>query len=93
VLNTSHSLHILEIMNGIHRVCMQDFFRCQDGFEAKADVVATRCCKKLVVDMHYEARLQAIISFNATILGENTKTDARTISLTKEQYLQVNIEY
>jgi hypothetical protein len=57
VLNTSHSLHILEIMNGIHRVCMQDFFRCQDGFEAKADVVATRCCKKLVVDMHYEAHL------------------------------------
>jgi hypothetical protein len=75
MLNTSHSLHILEIMNGIHRVCMQDFFRCQDGFEAKADMVAIRCCKKLAVDMHYEARLQAIISFHTTILGEKvTKT-------------------
>jgi hypothetical protein len=85
VLNTSHSLHILKIMNGIHRVCMQDFFRCQDGFEAKADVVATRCCKKLVVDMHYEARLQAIISFHATVLGEKvTKIDARTMWLTEE---------
>jgi hypothetical protein len=94
VLNTSHSLQILEIMNGIHRVCMQDFFRCQDGFAAKADVVATRCCKKLVVDMHYKARVQAIISFHATVLGEKvTKTDARTMSLTEEQYLQVNIEY
>jgi hypothetical protein len=94
VLNTSHSLHIHEIMNDIHRLCMQDFFRCQDGFEAQADVVATRCCKKLVVDMHYEARLQAIVSFHATILGEKvTKTDARTMSLTEEQYLQVNIEY
>jgi hypothetical protein len=30
---------------------MQDFFRC----EARADVVATMSCKKLVVDMHYEA--------------------------------------
>jgi hypothetical protein len=93
VLHTSQSLQILEIMNGNH-ICMQDFFKCQDGFEAKADVVATRCCKKLVVDMHYEARLQAIISFHATVLGEKvTKTDARTMSLTEEQYLQVNIEY
>jgi hypothetical protein len=81
-------------MNGIHHVCMQDFFRCQDGFEAKADMVATRCCKKLVLDMHYEARLQTIISFHTTVLGEKvTKTDARTMSLTEEQYLQVNIEY
>ena len=39
---------------------MQDFFRCDAGYEARADVVATTCCKKLVVDMHYEARIQAI---------------------------------
>ena len=25
---------------------MQDFFRCQDGHEARADAVATKCCKK-----------------------------------------------
>jgi hypothetical protein len=44
--------------------------------------------------MHCEARLQAIISFHATVLGEKvTKIDARTMSLTEEQYLQVNIEY
>jgi hypothetical protein len=31
---------------------MQDFFRCEAGYEAGADVVATTSCKKLVVDMH-----------------------------------------
>jgi hypothetical protein len=43
--------------------------------------------------MHYEACIQAIISFHGSILGEKvTKTEARTISLTEEQYLQVNKE-
>jgi hypothetical protein len=75
-------------MNGIHRVCMQDFFRCEDGFQDKADVVATKVCKKRVVDMHFEARIQAIISFHGSVLGEKvTKTEARTMSLTEEQYL------
>jgi hypothetical protein len=31
------------------------FLRCEAGYEARADVVATTSCKKLVVDMHYEA--------------------------------------
>ena len=81
-------------MNGIHLVCMQDFFRCQPGCEARADVVATKYCKRLVVDMHYEARVQAIVTFHATVLGEKVrKQDARTMSLTEEQYLQVNINH
>jgi hypothetical protein len=46
-----HSLHILEIS-----LCMQDFFICEAGYEARVDVVATTSCKKLVVDMHYEAQ-------------------------------------
>jgi hypothetical protein len=36
---------------------MHDFFRCEAGYEARADVVATMSCNKLVVDMHYEARI------------------------------------
>ena len=69
---------------------MQDFFRCDAGYEARADVVATTCCKKLVVDMHYEARIQAIITYHGSVLGEKvTKPQARTMSLTREQYLQV----
>jgi hypothetical protein len=70
---------------------MQDFFRCEAGYEARADVVATMSCKKLVVDMHYDARIQAIISYHGSILGEKvTKQQAQTMSLTRDQYLQVN---
>ena len=73
---------------------MQDFFRCQDGFEGRADVVATKRCKRLVVDMHYEARIKAIVSSHGIVLGEKvTKKDARTMTLTQEQYLQVNTKH
>jgi hypothetical protein len=69
---------------------MQDFFRCEVGYEAREDVVATTSCKKLVVDMHYEARMQAIVSYHGSVLGEKvTKQQARTMSLTRDQYLQV----
>jgi hypothetical protein len=53
--------------------------------------VSTTCCKKLVVDMHYEARIQAIVTYHGSVLGEKVnKKDARTMSLTADQYLQVN---
>jgi hypothetical protein len=62
---------------------MQDFFRCEAEYDAKADVVATTSCKKLVMDMHYEARIQAIVTYYGSILGEKvSKKDARTMSLT-----------
>jgi hypothetical protein len=49
--------------------------------------VATTSCKKLVVDMHYEARIQAIVSYHGSVLGEKvTKQQARTM---RDQYLQV----
>jgi hypothetical protein len=70
---------------------MQDFFRCEAGYEARADVMATMSCKKLVVDMHYDARIQAIVSYHGSVLGEKvTKQQARTMSLTRDQYLQIN---
>jgi hypothetical protein len=47
--------------------------------------------KKLVVDMHYEACIQAIVTYRGSVLGEKvSKKDARTMSLTPDQYLQVN---
>jgi hypothetical protein len=53
--------------------------------------MATPRCKKLVVDMHYEARIQAIVTYYDFVLGEKvTKQDARTMSLTRDPYLQVN---
>jgi hypothetical protein len=67
---------------------------CEDGYEGRADVVATVSYKKLVVDMHYEAHIETIITLHASVLGEKVvKKDARTMSLTQDQYLQVAIEH
>jgi hypothetical protein len=56
---------------------LQDFFRCEAGYEARADVVATTSYKKLVVDMHYEAQIQAIVSYHGSVLREKvTKQQA-----------------
>ena len=36
---------------------MQDFYRCELGYEAMVAQVADIACRKLVKDMHYEARV------------------------------------
>ena len=73
---------------------MQDFFRCKEGYEVKADAVANKAAKKLIKDMHYEARIWAVIQYNAKILRVRLpKSAARTMRLTREQYLKVNIEH
>ena len=73
---------------------MQNFIRCEEGYEAKGDAVADKAAKKLVKDMHYEARIQAVIQYHAEILRERIpKRAARTMSLTPKQYLKVNIEH
>jgi hypothetical protein len=70
---------------------LQDFYRLQPGMEAKADVVAEYRCKRFVTDMFYEHRIQSIINYHAVVLGQRvTKTEARSMTLTEEQYLQVN---
>ncbi|XP_004980474.2 BTB/POZ and MATH domain-containing protein 2-like [Setaria italica] len=38
-----------------------DFYRCQEGFEARVNAICDEVAKKLVKDMHYESRIQAII--------------------------------
>ncbi|CAO2180939.1 unnamed protein product, partial [Urochloa humidicola] len=67
-----------------------DFFRCEDGYEARAQLTAHKACKKLLHDMHYEARIQAIINYYASEVHTRvTKKQARNMMLTKEQFLQV----
>jgi hypothetical protein len=40
-------------------------------------VVATTSYKKLVVDMHYEAQIQTIVTYHGSVLGERvTKQQA-----------------
>ena len=73
---------------------MQDFYRCQEGYEAKAASISKEAVKKLVKDMHYEARVQAIIDYYAQYRGMKfKKEEARTMNLTREQFLQVHIEH
>jgi hypothetical protein len=73
---------------------MHDFFICEPRFEARANSVAQKACSKLVKDMHYEARIQAITTYSAQVLGVKiNKTQPRNTWLTQELYLQVNKEH
>ena len=57
---------------------MQTYYRCEEGFEARAEQVTTKACKKLISDMHHEVRIQAIVTYYGSKLGERkTKTQER----------------
>ena len=57
----------------------------EPGFEPQATRVAEKACRKLVKDMHYEARIKAIITYSAEYEGVKiNKAQARQMSLTKE---------
>jgi hypothetical protein len=43
--------------------------------------------------MHYEARLQCIINYWAGLGRKVRKADARTMTLTQEQYIAVSTEH
>lgn len=71
---------------------MQDFFTCEPGYEEQAHDVAFARCRKLVKDMHYEAQVQCVINYSASIRGvKMIKREARTYRLTREQYLEVSV--
>ena len=73
---------------------MQTYYRCEEGFEARAEQVTTKACKKLITDMHHEVCILAIVTYYGSKLGERkTKKDAREMQLTREQYLEVNEEH
>ena len=69
---------------------MQDFFRCEPGTEAAAEWVTRASCQKLVTDMIYEARKQAVIEYNVVKNHRKvTKKEACTMQLTREEYIDV----
>ena len=58
------------------------------------DAVADKAAKKLIKDMHYELRIQAVIQYHTEIFRVRLpKSAARIMRLTPEQYLKVNIEH
>ena len=72
---------------------MQDFYRCEEGMMPRAMQVASRACYKLVADMLYEARIQAVIDYKAKIERVRIyKGPARDLRLIQEKYLQVNTQ-
>lgn len=73
---------------------MQDFFRCQEGYQQLANEVAMTACRKLVKDMMYESRISQNIFYKAKYEGVKlNKAACRNLLLTKEQYLMVSIEH
>jgi hypothetical protein len=63
---------------------MQLYYKCKERFEVRADAVFTKACKKIVVDLHYEARTQAIITNYGSFLGQSVKKpQARQMTLTR----------
>jgi len=41
----------------IHLFYMQDFFKCAEGYEARAAKASAKSFRGRISDMHYEARL------------------------------------
>ena len=73
---------------------MQDFYRWEDGTLPEATMVANTTCYKLVADMLYEARVQAIMDYKARIEKVKVKKPAaRDIRLTREQYVHVSVQH
>ncbi|TVU49921.1 hypothetical protein EJB05_01263, partial [Eragrostis curvula] len=68
---------------------MLDFYRIEEGYEDLARQVARTACHKLVKDMMYEARNQAIIDLNTAMDVQVKRKEAVKIFPTKEQYLAV----
>ena len=72
---------------------MQKFYTCLPEHEEATTVVIHNRARKLMKDMHYEAQVQSVINYSAVFLHRRIKKEeARTVSLTREQYMQVHLD-
>ena len=87
-----HSVSIFGMMIAIILwVYMQDFYMSEEGYEARANEQAHQACYKLVKDLHYEVRVQAVVVYCTEFEKRIVKKPAtRDIFLTRDQYLRVN---
>jgi len=59
-----------------------------------AMMVANTACYKLVADMLYEVRVQAVVDYKSCIEKVKVgKPEARNIRLTREQYVRVSVQH
>jgi hypothetical protein len=69
---------------------MQKCFKPEEGLEQQADRAVHTACRKYVTSMHYESRHQCHIDYYASVRKKSlSKTEARQMTLTREQYLEV----
>jgi hypothetical protein len=71
---------------------MQDFFTLEEGHDpAWVTKVLDRASRGRVTDLHYEATMQCHINHSCDVLGRYLgKSEARTMTLTRVQYLVVS---
>ena len=69
---------------------MQDFYTPEVGTEAQADATACFATKQLFNNLYYETRLQCIVDFHAQRNIPVKKEQAKTMRLTREEYLSIN---
>jgi hypothetical protein len=69
---------------------MLKFFKPEERLEQRADRAVHTACRKYITDMHYESRHQCHIDYYALVRKMSlSKTEARQMTLTREQYLEV----
>lgn len=75
---------------------MQDWFRCDTGYETRASAVQDKAAKLRVKDMYYEAHVQVLVTCYADTKDETLpkKVAKRMLhypdtDLAKELYMQV----
>jgi hypothetical protein len=61
------------------------FFTYAQGFQDHTGVVVENTAKKLLLDMHYEAHIQAVIKYHA--LDQSRKTMKKNVACTLDQEL------
>jgi hypothetical protein len=78
---------------GMHYIYMQDFYRAELGQEAAVQAQVKRACAKLIKDLRYESRVQAVVDYNHKVLRSKIdRKEAKKIHLTADQYMQVNVD-
>ena len=69
---------------------MQKIFKAKEGLEAQVDRAAVAACRKYVTEMHHHGCVQAHIDYYRSVLKQSLpKPQARLITLTRDQYLEV----
>ena len=82
---------IIALITGLSSYALwQDFFTCAEGMKDEANEVVEAIAKKIVQDMPYEARVDAVVKYFAHERKMLLKKSlARRVHLTRSMYMKV----